>query len=148
MEEKEKDIVVDGPGIVAEILNRMKPENKEKIVKAIALSNPTIATKIEEKLYRFDDLIDLTPQSVQKLIGEVDHRDIVISLKTASEKAKDALLQNMSDRKRELVQTDFQALPQMRLSDIEGAQRRILKKLDELKIAGVARTDSKHDVWV
>ncbi len=147
-QDETKDEIVDGPKIAAEILNRMDPSNKEKIVKAIQTVSPEIATRIEDNLYNFDDIAELAPQGVQTLLKEVSERDVLLSLKTASTLVKDTLFSNMSERKRQIVQSDFEALPQVRLSEVQDAQRRILKKLDDLRTSGAIRTRTKHDVWV
>ncbi len=150
MSEKDKSLgePVDGPKIVADILNRMNPANKEKIVRAIQASNPEIATKIEEKLFNFDDIAELTPQGVQVLLKEIDQNDLLLSLKTASKKASSALFENMSERRRQIVQSDFENMGQRRLSEVDEAQKRILRKLDELRTAGLIKTQGKQDVWV
>ncbi len=143
-----RDEFVDGPKLAAEILNRMDPSNKEKIVKAIQTVAPEIATRIEENLYNFDAIAELTPQGVQTLLKVIDPQDLLLSLKTASVLVKDTLYANMSERKQQIVKSDFEAMPQVRLSEVQEAQRRILKKLEELRTAGEIRTRSKHDVWV
>lgn len=145
---KDEDEAVDGPGIAAQILNRMSSENKARIVKSIQQSNPELATKIEEKLFNFEEIADLTPQGMQLLLKEVAHADVVLSLKKASPHVKSALMQNISERKQQMLEEDFINLPPVKLTDVENAQRRILFKLDELRKAGLIRTQSKNDVWV
>ncbi len=144
----EKDEAVNGPKIAALILSRMKGAQKERIVKAIQNSDPAIATKIEENLFNFDEIADLPNASVQVLLQNISPKDLVVSLKTASEKVKTIIFLNMSERKQQIVKDDFQALAPTRLSDVEEAQRRILGKLDELRTAGLLRTQSKNDIWV
>ncbi len=147
-DDKSPDEVVDGPSVAAKILNSMRPQNRERIVKAIQGANPTLATKIEEKLYNFEEIADLQPTGVQILIKEVEHRDLVLSLKTASEKVKKILFENMSDRRQQIVNEDFANLPQVKLRDVEDAQRRIMQKLSALRTAGLLKTQSKNDIWV
>ena len=143
-----QDEEVDGPAIAAAILNNMDKDRKDRIVKAIAQSDPQIASKIEENLFQFTDLETLTPQSVQLLMNEVLHRDIVLSLKTAETSTKEYLFENMSERKKALVLDDFEALPPTRLADVENAQKRILERMEELRAEGKVRTHAPNDVWV
>jgi len=147
-EERTKDEIVDGPKLAAEILNRMNPDNKQKIVKAIQSSDPALASQIEEKLYDFDVITELTPQGVQVLLKEVQQHDLILALKTASAPVQEYLFANMSERKCQIVKSDFAALPQVRLVEVQEAQRRILKKLDELRASSAVRTMGKHEVWV
>ncbi len=143
-----KDEKVDGPKIAAEIIERMRPENKKKLLEKIQRTDPSIAEKIEANLYDFDQIAELTPQSIQLLIKEISPQDMLLSMKVASEAVKNVLLQNLSERRRTVVTSELAALPPTRLSEIEAAKRRIIQKLDELRTKGLVRGQSKHDVWV
>ena len=142
------DEEINGARIAAQILNRMNGAHKERLKKAIEAKNPEIASKIEENLWNFDDVADLTPQGVQALMTSVEQTDVVLAMKGASIKARSTLLSNMSERKRQMVMDDLQALPQVRLSEVEAAQRRLLEKMEELRTSGAIRTQSKNDIWV
>ena len=142
-----KDEKVDGPKVAAQILNSMKSTNKEKIVKAIAATDPSLAQKIGQNLFTFEDIADFSTNGVQLLIKEIDHRDLVTSLKTASERLKGVFFANMSERKLQIVQEDFAALPPTQLGEIEECQRRIVRKADELRTQGLVRTQGKGDIW-
>ena len=144
---KPKDEAVDGPKIAAEILKRMSSVDQKRLVKAIKDEAPAIAVKIEENLYHFDEIAELTPKSVQLLINHIQHTDLVVSFKTASETVKSAFLANMSERKKAQVQDDFASLLPTRLSDVEAAQRRILDKMEELRKEGLIHSTDKKDVW-
>lgn len=147
-DEKSPDETVDGPGAAAAILNSMRPAQRERIMKAMQQASPEVAVKVEEKLYNFEEVADLQPQGVQILIKEIEHRDLVLSLKTASDKVKKVLFDNMTERRRQIVSEDFAALPQVKLRDVEEAQRRIMIKLSALRTSGLLKTQSKNDVWV
>ena len=147
-DDKSPDETVDGPAVAAKILNSMRPQNRERLVKAIQGSNPDLAVKIEEKLFNFEEIADLQPAGVQLLIKEVEHRDLVLSLKTASANVKKVLFENMSERRQQIVSEDFSALPAVKLREVEDAQRRIMQKLAALRTSGLLRTQSKNDIWV
>ena len=143
-----KDEPVDGAKIAAQIISRMKPAQRERIMQAINAQAPEVAEKIQDKTINFDFIAELTEKGAQVLIQEVDHKDLVVALKTASAKVKDMLFKSMSERKRGMVEGDYADLPPMKLSDIDEAQRRILNKLEELQAAGRIRSQSMDDVWV
>ncbi|MBN8549041.1 MAG: hypothetical protein J0M12_06980 [Deltaproteobacteria bacterium] len=147
-DDRTPDEKVDGAGIAAKILNSMRPEARARIVKAIQASQPEVAVKIEEKLYNFEEIADLQPHGVQILLKEIDPRDLLLSLKTASENVKKILFENMTERRRQIVEEDFATLPQVKLRDVEDAQRRIMVKLSALRTAGLLKTQSKNDIWV
>ena len=143
-----QDEKIDGPAVVAEILNRMGGEKKNRLVQAIAARAPELAAQIEENLFRFDDILSLHTKGFQILLQEVSQRDLALSLKTASEEVKEAILNNLSQRRVQMVLEDFEALPTVKLKDVEAAQRRILETLDQLRTAGKITTRSAGDVYV
>lgn len=149
MAKKKDDIeYVDGPAIAARILNHMTSSNKDKILQRITSLDPDLANRIEKNLVTFDDILDLTAQSVQKLVQSVDHDDLVLSLKLCSEEVREVLYTNMSQHKRMQTKEDFDALPPTQIGHVEEAQRRILDKLEELREKGLVRSKPKNDMYV
>jgi flagellar motor switch protein FliG len=53
-------------------------------------------------------------------------------LKTAEEPVQQRILENVSETKLEMVKEDLSLLPPMEVTDVEAAQARILKRLEEL----------------
>jgi flagellar motor switch protein FliG len=145
---KPEDETVDGAAIAAKILQAMPQEHRGKLLKAIEEKDPQISLKVADNMFNFDDIASLTAQGIQVLLSAIDHRDLVMSFKTASAPVKEIFLTNMSERKAAIVNDDFLTLGKVKLSDVEDAQRRILKILDELRTSGQIRSQSKNDVWV
>ena len=145
---EQEDEKVNGPRIAAEILKKMRISQKEKIVQAIEVKSPALAKKISESLFNFDDIKELTPQGLQTLIKEADYNDLLLSFKLASAEVQGLFLQNMSERKREMLKADFESLPPTKKSEIEEAQKRILMKVDELRTQGAIRTQSTNEIWI
>ena len=143
-----EDEKVDGAKIAAQILSHMPQQHREKVMKAMERSDPAITVRVHDLMFNFNDIASLTGQGVQLLINSIDHKDLVLSLKTASPEVKDSFYSNMSERKAHLVKDDFTALPKVRVNEVEEAQKRILKTLDELRSSGQIRTQNKNDVWV
>ena len=143
-----EDEELDGPAAAAAILNRMGDARRATLLARMQDKDPEITQKIQSNLLTFGDLADLTPQGAQTLIAEIDHKDLVVSLKTAPATVKEVLLANMSERRRKVVHEDFAALPKMRLAEVEEAQRRIVSKYDELRTSGAIRTQATSDEWV
>jgi len=139
---------VNGPKIAADILNRMPAEKRKALTEAIQKKSPEAAQKIQESLFNFDDLLNISAQGLQVLLGAISQGDLVLSLKTASNEVRDILFSNMTERKKTQVQEDFALLPPVRLSEVEAAQKRILTKLDELRTAGLVRSSKDTGVWV
>ena len=145
---KPKDEKVDGPAIAAKILQSMPQEKRVKLLKAIEARDPKISIKVTDNLFNFNDIATLTAQGVQILLSSIDQKDLVLSFKTASAEVKEIFLTNMSERKAVMVNEDFLSLGKVKLTDVEAAQRRILKVLDDLRTSGQIRSQNKNDMWV
>jgi flagellar motor switch protein FliG len=135
---KDETITVDGPRVAAQILTRFPAEDRQRIVEAIRISNPTAAIKIEEmvvadaKKPSFQHITQLDNKKLQNLLRQVPHHDVVVSLKRAPEEVRDKILLNLSETRQRQVEEDIQELPKMHVSDVEAAQNRIMKRLEEL----------------
>ena len=110
----------------------MPADDRARLVEAIREESPALAARVEASLFDFGKLSSVDDRAVQKLLREVPHRDVVISLKTAPEPVKEKILQNMSESRQRLVKDEIESLPPMRASDVEAAQRRIIKRLEDL----------------
>ncbi|MDL1956462.1 MAG: flagellar motor switch protein FliG [Candidatus Desulfofervidus auxilii] len=119
---------------VLEIVKKMDKNTIEAILTDLQELDSNLAVKIENQLFTFEDLIHLDDRSVQTLLREIDTRDLVLALKAASEELKDLFLRNVSQRAREMILDDMEAMGPVRLKDVEAAQQRIVdvaKKLEE-----------------
>jgi flagellar motor switch protein FliG len=124
--------VIDGPGVAAKILSRFPAAEREHLVAAIQSQSPKAAAAIGRRMMDFAKIERLPARDLQNLLREVPHRDIAISLKAAEEPVRQRILENVSERKLEMVTEDISHLPQVEVSDVEAAQARILKRLEEL----------------
>ena len=124
--------VIDGPGVAAKILSRFPAEERDQLVAAIRAEAPKVAATLERRIVDFTKVDRIPASALQNLLREVPHRDIAISLKTAEEPVRQRILENVSETKLEMVKEDISLLPPMEVTDVEAAQARILKRLEEL----------------
>lgn len=124
--------VIDGPGVAAKILSRIPADEREHLVAAIRAQAPKVAAQLERRIIDFTKVERLPAPDLQNLLRKVPHRDIAISLKTAEEPVRQRILENVSESKLEMVKEDISLLPPMEVSDVEAAQARILRRLEEL----------------
>ena len=142
------DEKINGPRVAAKILNSLPPTQKKRLLNAIITQDPELFQAISLNIINFEDIVEITDISIQRLIKEVDHKDLVTSLKAASPEVSEALFRNMSSGKRRLVQDDLQSLPPLQISDVEEAQRRICLMIDRLRTLGVIVTGGNDDEYV
>lgn len=127
---------VGGMDKVVEILTRMEKRVEQNILTGIEQMDPEIAEKIRNLLFTFDDIHVIDNIGMQKILREVKNETLTLALKTASEIVKDKIFQNISERASAIIKEDLEALGPVKLSDVEQAQRSIVKIVLRLEEEG------------
>ena len=84
------------------------------------------------------------------MLQHSEHEDLVMALKSAGKGVMATIMSAMSDRRKQLLLDDLNALPPTRFKDVELAQLRILqhvRRLEEPQLSKLARSD-KDDTYV
>jgi flagellar motor switch protein FliG len=124
---------VNGPKVAAEILNRVGPGLEKSVLERLDAQDPEMAEQIRNEMFVFDDLARLNPKEVDIVIQHVDYRDLVVAMKSPGKGTVTTILSAMSERRRQLLLDDLNALPPMRLTEVEEAQLRILQQVRHLE---------------
>ena len=115
-----------GAKAVAEILNMASRTAEKTILADLEKRNPELATEIKNLMFTFDDLSLLDDRSIQRLMREVDTKDLSMSLKAANDDLKSAILRNMSERAAKLIEEELEFMGPVRLKDVEESQMKIV----------------------
>jgi flagellar motor switch protein FliG len=121
---------------VVDILNRVDRGTERTILEALAEEDPELADQIKSRMFVFEDVVGLDNKSIQRILREVDVKDLGLALKTSSEELKELILKNMSKRAAEMLQEDMQMLGPVRLRDVEEAQQKIVNIIRQLEDSG------------
>jgi flagellar motor switch protein FliG len=120
----------------ADLLNSIERNLSQSVLLELEKRNPELGQAIRQKMFTFEDLALLDTNSLQKIMREVDMRDLAVSLKTASEGLKKALLSSISRRAAETVKEEISFLGPQKKKDIEAAQLRIIDSVRQLEGQG------------
>jgi flagellar motor switch protein FliG len=120
----------------ADLLNSLDKNISKALLVAIEERNPDLGAAIRHKMFTFEDVAVLDPVSLQKILREVDMRDLAIALKTASENLKTVVLGCISKRAAETVNEEISFMGPLKLRDIEAAQLRIIQVVRRLESEG------------
>jgi len=129
---------------VADLLNAMDKNVSRGLLTHIEERNPDLFQAIRKKMFTFEDLLLLEPPYVQRIMREIDTRDLTVALKKVSEPLKKLLLSNISRRAAETVQEEMAFLGQVKMRDIEAAQFRIIDTVRKLEAEGEIELDVAH----
>ena len=144
--------VSGGAKKIAEILNLMETSAEKHIIQSIEAEDTDLAGEIKNMMFVFDDLVLLDDRSIQRVLKEVETKDLSIALKAATDDVKGKIFNNVSDRVGTMIREEMEFMGPMRLSDVEAAQQRVVEAVRRLEEEGQivvsGRGGGKDDVIV
>ena len=108
--------------------------------------NPELSNAIRKKMFTFEDLLLFEAPVIQRIMREIDMRDLTLALKKSSEPLKRLMLSNISRRAAESVQEELMFLGHVKLRDVEAAQFRIIDAVRKLETDGEIDLDEARTV--
>ena len=132
-----KEETLSGIDIAAEIVNALPKETQQEILDDIKKENEVLANNIEERMFKFEDIIKLDNKAIIEILKNVDKNDLLVALKGAPEEILNKFLANMSKRAAEMFVEDMEVLGPMKKSDVEKAQKKIIEEIKALINKGV-----------
>ena len=134
--ERTRKAVLGGVKTAAEIINLLGSSVETSVLDYIREADTDIAQKIQDNMFTFDDLAKVDDKGIQALLKEVQSESLVIALKGAPTELRDKILRNMSSRAAETLREDLESRGPVRLSEVEGEQKEMLKIVRRLADEG------------
>lgn len=125
-----------GIDAAVDILNMVDRATEKTIIDSLEEEEPELAEEIRKRMFVFEDIITLDDRSIQKVLREVDSKDLAMALKTASEEVASRIYKNISKRAAEMLKEDMDYMGPVRLRDIEETQQRIVAIIRRLEDTG------------
>ena len=125
-----------GPKCLAGILNRLNVTITKDILVKLEERDPDTSYQVKRLMFIFDEIINITDKDIQKILREVDRKDLALSLKIADERLKEKIFKNMSERAADLLKEELQYMGMVKLKEVEDAQARIIDIIKALEEAG------------
>ena len=132
----EDNMSLGGIDFVADMMNNIDRSTERKVFDQLGKTNPELAQDIRDKMFVFENILDMDDRSVQRFVRDLDTKDVVFALKNASEDMKAAFFNNMSKRMADTVRGDLEITSNVRLKDVEEAQQRIVNVIRRLEEQG------------
>ena len=134
--DKIKQSAKGGVETAADILNNLGATLEASVTSHIREVDPDLAQKIQDKMFVFDNILDLDDRGIQLLLREVQSETLVVALKGTSDALREKVFNNMSQRAAEMLRDDLEAKGPVRLSEVEAEQREILRIVRRLAEEG------------
>lgn len=128
--------VSGGTKIVAEIMNLVEGATEKNIMSTLEGEDMELATAIKNLMFIFEDIVMLDNRAIQRVLKEVETKDLSIALKAASEEVKQKIFSNVSERVGSMIKEEMEYMGPMRLSDVEITQQKIVESIRKLQEEG------------
>ncbi len=128
---------LEGIPLVANILNVLDKNTANSILAKLEQEDPYLAEKIREKMFTFEDIRKLDNRAIVEILKAVDKNVLMIALKGAPEDIKEKFLSNMSKKAAEIMREDMEAMGPVRASEVERAQKEVIKVVKNLADQGI-----------
>ncbi|MBD3393522.1 MAG: flagellar motor switch protein FliG [Chitinivibrionales bacterium] len=127
---------IGGVKAVAEMLNSVDRGAEKNILGNLERENPELATEIKNLMFVFEDVLLLDDRSMQRVLKEVDTKELSMALKGASEELQEKFFRNMSSRAAEMIKEEMEYMGPIRLKDVEEVQQRVVDVIRRLEEDG------------
>jgi flagellar motor switch protein FliG len=121
---------------VAEILNCMDRSSERGVFQALQENDSAMADEIRKLMFTFDDLTRVDDRGIQRVLKEVEQKELALAMKAAGPEVADRLFKNMSERAAGLLREEVEYLGPVKLRDVESAQQKIVGVVRRLEEAG------------
>jgi len=125
-----------GPQAVAKLLNLTGGTLEKQLLEGIETRSNDIADQIKSLMFVFEDLLLIDARGIQRILRDVDAKDLALALKAASNELKQHIRSNMSDRAGQALEEEIEMLGPVRVKDVEAAHARIIEIVRLLSDSG------------
>lgn len=125
-----------GIDAIVEIINRVDRGTERHIMETLEEKDPDLAEEIKRRLFVFEDISGMDDRSLQRVLRDVDMKDLSLALKGATEELRQKFYRNMSKRAAEMLKEDMDFMGPVRVRDVEEAQQKIVNVVRALEDAG------------
>lgn len=139
---------IGGIDYIAEVMNYVDRGDEKYIFDELSKKDVELVEEIRKKMFVFEDIVGMDNLSIQRVIREVDQKDLVFALKGAQSEVANVIFANMSARMTETIKSELEITTNVRVRDVEDAQQRIVSVIRKLEDAGqiIVSKGGKDDI--
>lgn len=132
---KTETTVLGGIDTLVGILNQVDRTTEKNITESLQEQDYELAEKIKSCMFVFEDILTLDDVAIQRILRDVETKELALALKGASEEVANVIYKNQSKRAAASLKEDIEYLGPVRLTDVEKAQQQIVAVIRRLEDA-------------
>lgn len=121
---------------IADLLRSLDKAERMEILNALEQQEAETAARIKDFLYEFDDVLRLEDRSLQKLLAEIDGKNLALALRGATPAVAEKVMNNLAKRAREMLNDEMEFLGSVAPAKVQQAQKMVVEVLQRLDQAG------------
>jgi flagellar motor switch protein FliG len=125
-----------GIDAIVNIINNADRATERNIMEHLEENDPELAEEIKRRLFVFEDIIKLDDRSLQRVLREVEMKELSLALKGATEELRSKFFKNMSKRASEMLKEDMDYMGPVRVKDVEESQQKVVNVIRALEDVG------------
>lgn len=129
-----------GVEYLVQILTHVERGVQRPILEHLEQHNPLLAEEVLKQMFVFENLTQLDDQAIQKVLRQVEQRDLALALRGASDELRERIFRNLSTRAGEMLREDMETGGPVRRSQVEEVQQKIVTVVRRLEEAGEITT--------
>ncbi len=118
------------------ILNQVDRATEKTIIETMEVQEPSLAEEVKKRLFVFEDVVLIDDRGIQRMLKEIDPKDLSTSLKGVTDEVKEKFYKNMSKRAAEMLKEEMAYMGPVRIRDVDQAQQRIVAIVKNLEAKG------------
>lgn len=126
---------------LVEIIRHLGTSAEKTLFENLKLEQPVLAEKIRQNLFVVEDIVLMTPESIQKIISESNMMQFIYSICGMPEELSEQVFDKLPDRLSERLKEEKDKLPQPSKDKIHEAQVEIVEIMSNLREQGELTTE-------
>lgn len=129
-------VEVDGKSVLAEILKYVDLSKEEEILGRLGEEAPEVAEEIRDRLFSIDVLEGIEDRDLQKVLADIENREIALVLKGKTDRIRAKVLGCLSERRRSFVADEYRFIGPVPRKEVDAATKDFLGTLKRLEEEG------------
>ncbi|HUK65145.1 MAG TPA: flagellar motor switch protein FliG, partial [Dongiaceae bacterium] len=125
-----------GPEAVAKVLHRAVAGTDERLLEAISRRDQEVAERVRAAMFVFEDLLLVDGKGIQRLLREIEAKDLALALKGVTPELAKHIKSNMSERAAGALEEEMEMLGPVRVKEVEAVHARIIEVVRQLQTTG------------
>ncbi len=125
-----------GTKTLADILNSTDRSTEKNVIDTMEIEKPDLAEDVRSLMFVFEDIVQLDDSSIQRVLREIDTKELALSMKGAKEEVKQKILKNMSERAQAVILEDMEYMGPVRTKEVQRAQSKVVGVIKALEAVG------------